>query len=77
MARRTGSGHVVSLNYRLGNGVVQRVPYTDVAGFRFVLDEVAVRRPEAKKMNVDELIDNRFVRELEDSCFVKSLYGGK
>jgi ABC-type nitrate/sulfonate/bicarbonate transport system substrate-binding protein len=60
-----------------GNGVIQKVPYADAAGFRFVLDEVAVRRPEAKKMNVDELIDNRFVKELEDSGFVKSLYGGK
>jgi len=28
-------------------------------------------------MNVVELIDNRFVKELEDSGFVKSLYGGK
>jgi NitT/TauT family transport system substrate-binding protein len=60
-----------------GNGVIQRVPYADTAGFRFVLDEVAVRRPEAKKMNVDELIDNRFVKELDDSGFVKSLYGGR
>jgi ABC-type nitrate/sulfonate/bicarbonate transport system substrate-binding protein len=60
-----------------GNGVIQRVPYADTAGFRFVLDEVAVRRPEAKEMNVDELIDNRFVKELDDSGFVKSLYGGR
>ena len=60
-----------------GNGVIQRVPYADATGFRFVLDEVAVRRPEAKKMNVGELIDNRFVKELEDDGFVKSLYGGK
>jgi ABC-type nitrate/sulfonate/bicarbonate transport system substrate-binding protein len=60
-----------------GNGVIQRVPYADTAGFKFVLDEVAVRRPEAKKMNVEELIDNRFVQELEHSGFVKSLYGGK
>ena len=60
-----------------GNGVIQKVPYADTAGFKFVLDEVAVRRPEAKKMNVDELIDNRFVRELEDNGFVKSLYGSK
>ena len=40
-------------------------------------DRMAVRRPEAKKMNVGELIDNRFVKELEDGGFVKSLYGGK
>ena len=60
-----------------GNGVIQKLPYADPAGFKFVLDEVAVRRPEAKKMNVDELIDNRFVKELDDSGFAKSLYGGK
>ena len=60
-----------------GNGVIQRVPYADTAGFRFVLDEVAVRRPEARRMNVDELIDNRFVKELDDSGFVRTLYGGK
>ena len=60
-----------------GNGVIQKVPYADTAGFKFVLDEVAVRRPEAKKMNIDELIDNRFVKELDDSGFVKALYGGK
>ena len=62
---------------KFGNGVIQRVRYADTAGFKFVLDEVAVRRPEAKKMNVEELIDNRFVKELEDSGFVKSLYAGK
>jgi hypothetical protein len=37
----------------------------------------AVRRPEAREMNVYELIDNRFVKELDDSGFVKALYGGK
>jgi hypothetical protein len=37
----------------------------------------AVHGPEARKMNVDELIDNRFVKELDDSGFVKALYGGK
>jgi NitT/TauT family transport system substrate-binding protein len=60
-----------------GNGVIQKVPYADTAGFKFVLDEVAVRRPEARKMNIDELIDNRFVKELDDSGFVKALYGAK
>jgi hypothetical protein len=34
-----------------------------------------VRRPEARKKR-DELIDKRFVRELEDNGFVESLYGG-
>ncbi len=60
-----------------GNGVIQRVPYADAAGLKFVLDEVALRRPEARKMNVEELIDNRFVKELEDNGFVKAIYGGR
>ena len=66
-----------ALREELGNGVIQGVPYAEVTGFRFLRDAVTVRRPEAKKMNVAELIDNRFVKELEDNGFVKSLYGGK
>ena len=53
------------------------MPYADAAGLKFVLDEVALRRPEARKMNVEELIDNRFVKELEDNGFVKAIYGGR
>ena len=60
-----------------GNGVIQRVPYADPAGLKFVLEEVAMRRPEARKMNVDDLIDNRFVKEFDDSGFIKALYSGK
>jgi hypothetical protein len=37
----------------------------------------AHRRPEAKKINVAELVDNRFVKGLEESGFVKTLYDGK
>jgi hypothetical protein len=46
------------------------VPYADPAESKFVLDEVAVRSPEARKMNMDDLVDNRFVKELDDSGFV-------
>jgi ABC-type nitrate/sulfonate/bicarbonate transport system substrate-binding protein len=60
-----------------GNGVIQRAPYADPAGLKFVLQEVAMRRPEASKMNVDDLIDNRFVKEFDDSGFIKALYGGR
>lgn len=32
---------------------------------------------EKNEMNVDELIDHRFVQESDDSGFVMALYGGK
>lgn len=68
---------LVALWEEFGNGVIQKVPYADPAGLKFVLDEVSVRRPEAKKINVAELVDNRFVKGLEESGFVKTLYDGK
>ena len=57
--------------------MIQRAPYADPAGLKFVLEEVAMRRPEARKMNVDDLIDNRFVKEFDDSDFIKALCSGK
>jgi hypothetical protein len=38
---------------------------------------VATRKPEAKRLKPAELIDVRFVKELEESGFVKVLYGEK
>ncbi len=75
--RNTDQKVLTALWEEFGNGVIQKVPYADPAGFKFVLDEVAVRRPEARKMNIDDLVDNRFVKELDDSGFVRSLYGNK
>ncbi|HEX6767804.1 MAG TPA: hypothetical protein VF208_00535, partial [Candidatus Binatia bacterium] len=52
----------------------QRVPFTTVGGLRFVLDQVAVRDPRAKKYAPETFMDMRFVKQLEDSWFIKSLY---
>jgi len=57
-----------------GNKVVPRVPYPTVEGFQFVIDEVALRKPEAKRLKPADLTDIRFVKELDESGFVKSLY---
>lgn len=58
-----------------GNKIIHRVPYPSAEGLQFVMDEVAIRKPEAKKIKPADLIDTRFVKELEDSGFVKTLYG--
>jgi len=36
-----------------------------------------MRKPEAKRLKPADLIDGRFVKELEESGFVKTLYGDK
>jgi len=68
---------LVAVWEEFGNKVIQRVPYPDAEGLKFILDEVGMRKPEAKKMDTAELVDNRFVKELEAGGFVKALYGDK
>jgi NitT/TauT family transport system substrate-binding protein len=53
---------------------LQRVPYPTVGGLRFVLDQVAVRDPRAKNYAPETFMDLRFVRQLEESGFIKGLY---
>jgi len=68
---------LTALWQEFGNGVIQKAPYADPAGLKFVLEEVAMKGPEARKMNVDELIDNRFVKAFDDSGFLKAPYAGR
>ena len=51
-----------------------QVPYATAGGVRFVLEQVAVRDPRAKNYPPETFMDNRFVKQLEDSGFIKSLY---
>ena len=51
-----------------------RVPYPTTGGISFVLDQIAARDPRAKSVNPETLMDLRFVKQLEDSGFIKSLY---
>jgi ABC-type nitrate/sulfonate/bicarbonate transport system substrate-binding protein len=53
---------------------LQRVPYPTVGGLRFVLDQVAIREPKAKNFAPETFMDLRFVKQLDDSGFIKSLY---
>jgi hypothetical protein len=53
---------------------LQRVPYPTVGGVKFVLDQVAIRDIRAKNFTPETFMDTRFVKQLEDSGFIKSLY---
>jgi NitT/TauT family transport system substrate-binding protein len=51
-----------------------RVPYPTIGGIRFVLDQIAARDPKAKTVAPESFMDLRFVKQLEDSGFIKGLY---
>ena len=42
-----------------------------------ILDELGVNDPRAKKVQPQQLIDRRYLEEMERSGFFNSLWGGK
>ena len=75
--RNTDARTLAALWDENGNKVIQKVPLPSPEGLQFVMDEVAMRKPEAKRLRPADLIDARFIKELEESGFVKALYGEK
>jgi NitT/TauT family transport system substrate-binding protein len=53
---------------------LQRVPYPTIGGIKFVLDQIATRDPKAKSVQPEAFMDLRFVKQLEESGFIQSLY---
>ena len=48
-------------------------PYPPADGYQLVLQDMAEKYPKAEQANVRDYIDTRFVKELEDSGFIKNL----
>jgi NitT/TauT family transport system substrate-binding protein len=49
-------------------------PYPPIDGYDLVLQDMAATNPKAAQANGKDMVDSRFVKELEDSGFIKSLY---
>lgn len=52
-------------------------PYAPLEGYRTILQDLAAKNPKAAQANANDFVEMRFVKELEDSGFIKSLYGKK
>lgn len=65
-----------SYDYFVGRAI-PRVPYVNERGLQAVVDFIRQRNPQTPNVKAVEFMDNRFIKELEDSGFIKSLYGGK
>ena len=55
--------------------VMPKVPYPTTKGIQMVLDEIGSRDPKARNLSTSSLIDVSYLKEMEQSGFVKSLYG--
>jgi hypothetical protein len=51
------------------------VPYPTIKGIQLVLDEIGVRTPKAKGLAPESFIDVSYLKELDQSGFIKKLYG--
>jgi ABC-type nitrate/sulfonate/bicarbonate transport system substrate-binding protein len=54
---------------------IPNAPYPPVDGYQLILQDIAENNPKAAQANAKDYVDLRFVKELEDSGFIKSLYG--
>ena len=51
------------------------VPYPSLPGLQTVIEEVAATNPEAASHQLEEFVDDRFVRELDEAGYYARLYG--
>jgi NitT/TauT family transport system substrate-binding protein len=55
--------------------LIRRVPYPNREGIQTIIDQLAKTRPEMKNLNPNDFIDSSILKEIEDSGFIKKLYG--
>jgi NitT/TauT family transport system substrate-binding protein len=53
---------------------IPEAPYPPLEGYQLVLQDMAATNPKAAQANAKDYLDSRFVKELEESGFIKGLY---
>jgi NitT/TauT family transport system substrate-binding protein len=72
---RTTDADVLNASYDYYVGrVIPRVPYVSEKGLQGVIDFIRQRNPQTPNVKAQDFMDNRFIKELDDSGFIKSLY---
>jgi NitT/TauT family transport system substrate-binding protein len=56
-------------------GALERMPYPDLESMKLGLTQVAETNPRVRNADPKEFVDDRLLREIEASGFVKRLYG--
>ena len=75
---RTTDADILNASYDQYVGrVIPRVPYVSEKGLQAVIDFIRQRNPQAANIKPQDVMDNRFIKELDDSGFIKALYSAK
>ncbi|HLH26806.1 MAG TPA: ABC transporter substrate-binding protein [Chloroflexota bacterium] len=65
----------IDVGYEAYAPVWPEAPYPTREGMLKVIQQVATQNPKAAGLNVDQMIDTSLVKELEDSGFIRQVYG--
>jgi ABC-type nitrate/sulfonate/bicarbonate transport system substrate-binding protein len=72
---RTTDADILNASYDQYVGrIIPRVPYVSEPGLQAVIDFIRQRNPQTPNVKAADFMDNRFIKELDDSGFIKSLY---
>jgi len=55
--------------------MLTHAPYVKPKSLATTIEEAAADRPEARNLRYEDLVDDRFVRALDESGFIRQLYG--
>ncbi len=58
-----------------GQKIMPRAPYPNVRGFENAIRTLALTNPEVARVRAEDLVEPRFIREMEDDGFLRRLYG--
>jgi ABC-type nitrate/sulfonate/bicarbonate transport system substrate-binding protein len=72
---RTSDSDILNASYDYYVGrVIPRTPYVSEKGLQAVIDFIRQRNPQTANVKAQDFMDNRFIKELDESGFIKSLY---
>ena len=74
---RVNDPEAVEESYQFFARLVPAKPYPPLDGIKEALVELSEREPKAKNARAEDFADMSFVRELDESGFIDSLYKGK
>jgi NitT/TauT family transport system substrate-binding protein len=66
-----------SYNAAAPDNRISRKQYPNLAGLQMALDLVSEDNPNAKSAKPEDFVDNRFIKELDDSGYIDNLYKPK